>query len=70
MNGRWPGKSSIKETQRKERGEHGKPGKETSLNFHDSSYLHKVKSNESNEQCIDFVRPKSEASIYVLISLH
>ena len=28
--------------------------------------------NESNEQCIDFVRPKSEASIYVLlvISLH
>ena len=28
--------------------------------------------NESNEQCIDFVRPKSEASIYVLLvkSLH
>lgn len=28
--------------------------------------------NESNEQCIDFVRPKSEASIYALlfISLH
>lgn len=39
MNGQWLGKSSIKQTQQKVRVEHGKPGKETSLNFHDSSYI-------------------------------